>query len=467
MEWFIPHRPPYAVQIKALERSEGKYGFGFLKEMGLGKTMDALNELWGEIKYNGAEGGLAIVPNYFRGGWVLEAAECFGDELETTLFPHIPPAITKNSGQPWLWVVQYDAILNNTPMLMQLVREWKVHFIADESSFFKNYMAKRTTRGVKIAKESKSRRILSGTPSPQEPLDLWPQLRIIGALSGIDPISFRNRYQVMGGFLGKAFKEINKENWPELEAILEKNTFRAFKKDWLDLPKQTWMPQIAVKMLPEQEKHYTQMRRDFLIKVQEKTITVEMAISALIKMQQISSGFIMSDNDVHRRKDIHDLVPPGKNPKLCALIDLMSTITGKTLVFCHYRHTADMIMEVMKWRNLDPAYMVGGMGSELDVQKKRFNEDDACRVMVALESVGGMGHTLLGRKGNRCSTTVFFENSYSMQNRVQAESRNHRIGQDEMVNYFDIVASPMESRIIAALQKKRDVMNVVMGEPFV
>ena len=52
---------------------------------------------------------------------------------------------------------------------------------------------------------------------------------------------------------------------------------------------------------------------------------------------------------------------------------------------------------------------------------------------------GGTGLTL-----NEASNTVFFSNSWSATDRLQAEDRNHRIGTSEKVTYHDIIVKGKE-----------------------
>jgi SNF2 family DNA or RNA helicase len=141
-------------------------------------------------------------------------------------------------------------------------------------------------------------------------------------------------------------------------------------------------------------------------------------------------------------------------------------VDGKTIVFCQFDWTHDMLLSELTRRaareGRKVAYLKGGMSTdEISEQKRLFNEDDSCREMVMKVQLK-YGHTLLGSKEQRCSTTVYFENMWSLNTRAQSEDRNHRHGQDRMVTYVDFVSSPVERKAVNALVNKRSVSDEFM-----
>jgi hypothetical protein len=72
------------------------------------------------------------------------------------------------------------------------------------------------------------------------------------------------------------------------------------------------------------------------------------------------------------------------------------------------------------------------------------------------------GHDLLGSEGiDRCTRTVFYENSFSLWHRLQMRDRNHRGAQDQPCNYFDPITSPMDQFMIDTLTGKREMADAV------
>ena len=103
---------------------------------------------------------------------------------------------------------------------------------------------------------------------------------------------------------------------------------------------------------------------------------------------------------------------------------------------------------------IEYALLKGNQNENLQTDNKLlFNKGNA-NVMIAQLTAGKYGHTLLGTKENPCHTTIFYENNYDLDARVQAEARNHRHGQNYPVTYIDMIGTKLDKKIIGALQKK-------------
>jgi SNF2 family DNA or RNA helicase len=104
--------------------------------------------------------------------------------------------------------------------------------------------------------------------------------------------------------------------------------------------------------------------------------------------------------------------------------------------------------------------------NEIEEHKHRFNNDPDCRLILLQATAGKYGHTLIGGEpvNDRCSTTIFFENSYSLDTRSQIEDRNHRWGQlNDSVLYIDLCGTSMDRNVIQALQRKESIFQTVFS----
>ena len=72
------------------------------------------------------------------------------------------------------------------------------------------------------------------------------------------------------------------------------------------------------------------------------------------------------------------------------------------------------------------------------------------------------GHTLLGTEEDPCHNTIFFENDYNLNARIQATDRNHRHGQKFPVTYHDLIGSDMDKVILNALIKKQSIADAIV-----
>ncbi|HEY8097634.1 MAG TPA: helicase-related protein, partial [Methylobacter sp.] len=138
-------------------------------------------------------------------------------------------------------------------------------------------------------------------------------------------------------------------------------------------------------------------------------------------------------------------------------------VEGKIIVPYIHRYTLTLLLQSLE--EYYPAIIKGGMSpEEIQFNKDRFNKDSQCRVILVQTRAGKYGHTLLGGSSNRdrCSTMVFAENSYSLDDRSQIEDRMHRHGQTaDSCLYVDLWGTDLDRRITHALQAKENIAQAV------
>lgn len=233
-------------------------------------------------------------------------------------------------------------------------------------------------------------------------------------------------------------------------------SWQAKKIDWLeDCPEKLYTHR-TFKMLPEQQRHYVDMFDHMVVEIQEdEYITVEQAAHKYMKLQQISSGFMYDEE-----RETRMLMEPKKNPKLQLLLETLEGIDTKVIVFAFFKPTVAMLVEELKC----PTIMSGMSPDEIRKAKDAFNGDPEVQTIVCQVDSGKYGHTLLGTPLRPCFTTIFFENNYSLDARIQSEDRNHRKGQgNDHVLYIDFIGPPIEAHVMKMLQAKNDMSNYIMG----
>lgn len=450
------------VQIEARKRSKGRAGFGFWMEMGLGKTLTALTEFLDGVP-DGITRMVTVCPNNFKSGWAEEVAK-HGLDLDTHIFQSgswdSNQFLGKKYDRPPLLIINYEAIRSQS--IHENLVHWMVRkptYIAfDESIQIKTHDSLQTKAALSLSKIGRTRRILTGKPTTQGPHDLWGQMRAIGQLDGRNYYAFRGMFCRMGGFKNK--QVIGSQNEDILAQLIDPHVFRATKEDWLfSIPKVYTVREYD--MTHEQKAQYRSMERDFVLWLEEGVVTVDAAITKYIKLAQIQAGFII---DTDNNSKINVLCAPKNNPRIRLLLDIMrDEVPGKAIVVYIHRYSFDMLHAALAEYN--PAWIRGNMEpQDVDAQKAKFNEDPNCRVILVQAVAGRYGHTLLGDAHNRCSTTIFFENSYSLDTRSQLEDRNHRRGQDaNSVTYIDLCGTSMDKNVIRALQRKENVFKAVMA----
>jgi len=201
------------------------------------------------------------------------------------------------------------------------------------------------------------------------------------------------------------------------------------------------------------------MEDDFVLWLNtEENVSVDAFITKYIKLAQIQSGFIIKESG-----EIEELVAPELNPRFAVVRDVIEEATGKVVVPYVHRYTLGLLRRFLA--DLNPAIISGGMETGMiQSEKDKFNGDNSCRVILAQIRASKYGHTLLGGPldSDKCSTMVFAENSYSLDDRSQIEDRIHRHGQTaESCLYVDVWGTSLDRKITAALQAKEGIAQAV------
>jgi SNF2 family DNA or RNA helicase len=462
----------FEVQRKALEaardeRGEFKPGFAWFMEMGLGKTRTDLYETYWLMKANKVDIEVILCPRSLRGTWRAEA-EGIGfpypvllmDGTADAMWKRIVAASEGKNGRKVVVVCHYDLVLTRGGDLIELLmaKGLKIKVTLDESTRIKNPQAKVGKYLIGIRDNFAYRRILSGSPAPQGPHDLWGQFKFIGAVSS-NYFSFRNTYCRMGGWMGKQI--IGGQNLDILKMRTHPWVFRAKKKDWTDLPDKMYPAPREIEMTKAQRQAYLEMMHDFVIEWGEHEISAKMAVTAKTKLSQIGSGFLYNNEGT----PVNLFDEKQKNPKIEEMIKVIEETEGKIIIFYHFQHSVTLIREAIRAAEINAVFLTSGLNDEaIEHRKAEFNTSEEVKVAVCQTASMKYGHTLLGTATNPCFTTLFFENSYDFEARTQAEDRNHRHGQKWPVTYIDLSISREDTKVILALQKKSGLQEAILTE---
>lgn len=457
------------VQKKAIEAAKSQTGFAYFMEMGLGKTLTVLTEFLQLVDTNGVQRLVVVCPNSFKQGWVEEMKKHIipvyafiydsGDDISQAAF------LRRNFTMPPVLIVNYEAIRRpqTQAYISKFVGQRIAMIVFDESIQIKTYNSQQTKAALMLAPLFRYRRILSGKPISQGPHDLWAQMRAIGALNGQPYFPFKTTFCKMGGF--KAKKVVGAQNEELLAAKIDPYVFRATKTEYTDLPPKIYTSRSYTLSPPLMEK-YKSMEHDFVVWLSdEKNVSVDAFITKYIKLAQIQCGFIIDDGGA-----VNTLVQPEENPRFTLLKEIVDDVVGKVIIPYKHRYTFTILNRVLAEYN--PAHIRGNMNdTEIGAQKRAFNEDPKCRIILLQIQAGKYGHTLLGgpEPENRCSTMVFAENSYSLDDRSQIEDRMHRHGQTaDSCLYIDLWGTKLDREVTMALQRKESVYKAVfdhIGKP--
>ena len=463
---------PFAHQLKALEMSWKKENFAYFMEMGTGKSkvlIDNMSMLYDNGKINGV---LIVAPKGVYKNW-------HDSEIPTHMADHVEKKMVLwqaliNEKQKKKLSTLFESgedlhilIMNVEAFSTKKGMDFAERFLAchkcmiaiDESTTIKNPGAKRTKNILALSRYAKYKRILTGSPVTKSPLDLYKQCEFLDPwlLGHSSYYTFRTRYAMMrtANFGGRSVQiVVGYRNLAELSEKLKPFSYRVLKDDCLDLPKKTYMKRI-IQLTSEQSKLYDQMKQLALAELNGKVTTTATVLTQLMRLHQITCGHFKSDDGT---------VQVLKNERITELTNILNEVSGKVVIWAHWRNDIETIVEQLKKDYGDNSVVTyyGDTSSDQRQEAIKQMQDPKSKVrfLVGTPQTGGYGITLTG-----ASTMIYYSNGYDLEKRQQSEARIDRIGQTKPMTYIDLLAEgTVDEKIVKALRKKIDIASTIMGE---
>ena len=336
----------------------------------------------------------------------------------------------------------------------------QVLFAVDESTTIKNPKASRTKAITKLAKNTKYRRILTGSPITQSPLDLYSQTEVLetNLLGYTSYYSFQNHYgEVVNRYFGgrTVRQVVGYRNLDELSQKLDSFSYRVLKSDCLDLPEKLYIRR-DVTLTAEQKKLYAELKELAITELaNQETVSVTNVLTQLLRLHQIVCGHIKSDDGTET---------PINNNRIDELIEVIAEMQGKIIIWANYRQNILEIVETLQGlfgADAVASYFGDTTPDERERVIKQFqNPDSPLRFFVGNTQTGGYGITL-----TEAQNVIYYSNNFDLEKRLQSEDRAHRIGQKNNVTYVDLVAKDtVDEKIVTALRNKLDLAQEVLGD---
>lgn len=496
MEYLVK---PWQHQLDAIERAKSSHDFALFFEMGTGKTGTAINILRHKTVAKGRFlKTLIFCPPIVIPNWVTEFglhSKIDPDRIvplnesgqkrlklfEANGFGRDP--LTGQMGQrPCIFVTNYESLL--MPALFQAMKRWGPEvLIWDESHRLKSTKARRSKLAYELSNVGDLRPLsylLSGSPVLNSPLDLFQQYKIMdgGATFGTNYWIFQARF-----FEDKNawMKASNRQKWfpnlvvrpgavEEINELIFRSGMRVTKEECLDLPEEVPVT-IKCGMLPEQRKHYEEMKRDFLAYVDGVGCAMAtMALTKALRLMQITSGYLplmpplppVDTPLIQTHSEPTKKVYEG-SPKEEALEELLREITpnSKVLVWAVWKENYATIRKVCERLKLVMVEVHGEVSTHEQTENvRRFKEDPSVRVFLGHPGSGGIGINL-----TEAPYSIFYSRTFSLEHFLQARARNHRGGQKEKVTHYDLVCHGTIDEIAQnALAKKLDLSERLLKD---
>ena len=478
---------PFKHQLDVFNTSRDKEYFALLMEMGTGKTFVTLNTGGWLYAQGRIDGMLVVAPNGVNRMWCDQVVEHMPEYINAKAAWYSSSA-TKKDEESLYKVINHDgmkivtmnieafATVKGVAFAKKFLMAFRTMMVIDESSAIKSPKAIRTKNLLKLSVHAKYRRILTGTPVTQGPLDLYTQFNFLDStiLRCSSYFAFRNKYAIMKEMrtAGRAFMVVDGyHNVEELTRLIEHHSYRVTKSDCLDLPEKLYSKRY-VELSASQRKLYNQLKKEVLVEFNGKEMSCPLALTKMMRLQQIIGGFFSPDQEFEITED-GDIVPVGNklppqaideiNPRVESLIELLEGVNGKVIIWSRFRpEIAEIYKRVVETfgRNCCVQYHGGINNEERSQAVEDFQRDDKTRFFIGHVQAGGKGLTL-----HAASTVVYYSNDFSLENRLQSEDRAHRIGQKNNVTYIDLVApNTLDEHVVKTLREKKDVADLITGD---
>lgn len=479
-EDFLFHTEPLKHQRIALRFAYTFGSFMNLSEPGLGKTKVALDFIW-LMKFKKS---VIVCPKPLRFVWIEEALihrpELSVYVIETTDWGKEKDAIMAAD----VVVINYDKAVTLEKHLESL----NADFLAVDEGLIKNPSTERTKSLTRLSKSIKYKCVMSGTLVNNSPLDVFAPIRFTQpCLTGEAFGKFRDEYSIVSRH--NRFITVGYKNVDEVKSILSACSIIMTKAEWLkDLPPKEFH-RIYVQMGDVQRDYYQKLASNYLLQIPEQNIEVEVdnPLSVLIKLNQISNGFIYyRDNaeeslaELYGKEGKVKKVPRKQfifpeQPKADALIKLINTEKyncydgeeknkgTRSIIWYNLAAELDIIIDALK-KDGRTFLTIGGGIKDIGSVVKKFNTDPSTQFLVCQAKTINYGVTIMGsvKKGEeegdldilpsfdrRVSDQIFYSINFSLEVFLQQQDRIHRIGQTRICRYWMLLTNSKIERSIA------------------
>ncbi|XP_075152134.1 SWI/SNF-related matrix-associated actin-dependent regulator of chromatin subfamily A-like protein 1 [Haematobia irritans] len=395
-------------------------------EMGLGKTYQAI-----------------AVADFYKEDWPLficttaSTRDSWANHVRE-LLPYLPLHYVQvlNSNQQYIGdckvlITSYSIMERN----IQQIMDRKFGFlIFDESHSLKNPKAKCTMVADRLSQQAKRIILLSGTPALSKPVELFSQLQMVDR-KFMGFIDFTTRY-CDGKQTNFGWDANGQSNLKELNVVLKlKFMIRRTKAEVLSDLSEKYRETVVLDpalVWPSDE-----------IKESLNTVAKTLQFSKGTEREQILLRFYAQTAEV-------------KAKAVCAYLKKQVKEPKKFIVFAHHRVMLDAISECLdklkvKYIRIDGSTRKNDRGEFIET----FQKKPSCKVAVLSLGACNSGITLTAAE-----LIIFAELTWNPSTLAQAESRAHRIGQQNpVICRYLMAAKTADDHIWNMLKAKQDVLN--------
>lgn len=354
--------------------------------------------------------------------------------------------ITKR-GDPFVVIINHDAVWRGEFGDWIMDTPWD-QLIVDESHRAKAHDGSLSSFLHLLSEKVPYRLLLTGTPMPHSPLDVFAQFRMMDiTVFGSNFNQFRHRYAILGGFGTKKQEVVGFQNQDLLQKKFFSLAYQVTKEEALDLPPFIHVD-IPVMLSANSWRIYSKVKDEFYAELEKGEVTIANAPVKIMRLQQIANGFVNLDDGMG--------IERFGTEKADALYDLLTNVVEPVVVFCNFTADLEAVRGVAK--KLNRRYgEISGMQKDLTPDSTYPEDIDILGVNL---KAGGVGIDL-----TRAAHAIYYSNSFNMGDYHQSLARVHRPPQKRKVTYHHLIADgTMDLTIYNCLQRRENVIRHILGK---
>lgn len=461
-------------QAEAIAAANGRKYFAYFMEPGLGKTLAVIDEVqrlpvetivvicpksimsvwYDEINKFAPTNGIDVWKGNYKTGhakhWTIINIDAVNRVTVKVKGSDGNPIVTGTKcGKPVYQTKTYSEGFNTIHQILSGFDLATTMVVVDESTIIKNIDSKRTEAVMELGRLAGYRRILTGTPIANTPLDIYSQMVFLSP--SIFPHSknffaFKMRYAIMGGYENR--QVVGYKNLEHLATITTQHSFRSGKAECLDLPERTTQIRY-VELSDKTWVTYRHLVDELVVEIGDSIMDMEIAVKKITKLRQLTGGWLKDDDGVTHRVSTE---------KFTELQHLLDECQGqKIIIWCQFTQE---ILEIQRAYPDAKVYHGKMTPKARDEAKHAFEHLPVaeCPMIVIQNDTGSMGLTL-----NTATVSIFYSNPVYPLPKEQARDRNYRKGQTLPVTEYElIVKGSIDETIYVSIINRKSLAEAML-----
>lgn len=438
---YNPNWKPKEHQREFIERmTTGSYAN--FDDQGMGKCKQAY-DLGGELLAKNEIDLVIIIAK-------ASLRDNFYKEISKDAYQLVPTLISGNKNERRLkykylachiLIISFENAVSDEEFIKNLIANNRTYLCMDEAHYIKNPCSQRTKACLRIAENAVKTAIFTGTPIPNKPQDIYPQLKFLKFDVGESPLEFKERFK----------------NLADLKAYLNGISIRRKKTDIeeLGIPEKE-VSTIQVDLSPAERTIYNKLSNDLILEMRDrfkqiKTIPVSHLLTKLLRLNQLTSNpHILSENYEFTGSKII---------KLDEIVNQAVREGRKIIIWTSYRRNITFLMD--RYKDLGITSIYGDHSKEeISRNADEFQDGSKYKILVAIPACAREGFTFTSS-----NIAVFLDRSFSLLDWQQSQDRIHRIGQTQKCEIIVLEAKDtVDQRVDELLERKAHLQRYLLGE---